>query len=200
MPAEGPAVSRAAEEPSVVAPEKRSAALLGMMGAGKSTVGALLAERLGWTFYDTDLLLEAAFGMPIARIFKAPGEAVFRAAEERLVRTLMGVEGAVLAVGGGLWMSAAARRVLAGFAYTAYLAVPLDVLSRRLEQQGLSRRPLLDTARPNASLERLLREREPVYALADWRIDAAREPEAIVQQVVRNLRSVGLVARRGAAA
>lgn len=181
--------------------EKRNVALVGMMGAGKSTIGALLASRIGWTFYDTDLLLEALFQKPIAEIFRAPGEAVFRAAEGALIRSLVSLDGAVLAVGGGLWMSAAARRRLGGFAHVAYLAVPLGVLWNRIESQAGPRRPLLRTADPKGSLGRLLREREPVYALADWRIECARrEPRDIVQQLVRQLRTVGLVARSGAAA
>ena len=181
--------------------EKQSVALLGMMGCGKSTVGALLAERLGWTFYDTDLLLEGAFGRPVAGIFHDAGEGAFRRSEALLVRLLMSLKQAVLATGGGLWMSPVSRRQLASFAYTAYLAVPAPVLWQRLEAQGLSRRPLLSGPGSRAELERLLVEREPVYALADWRIDCARdEPEVVVHKLLRRLRTAGLVARSGAAA
>jgi shikimate kinase/3-dehydroquinate synthase len=180
---------------------KRCVALIGMMGSGKSTVGALLAERLGWTFYDTDLLLEGAFGKPVARIFESPGEAAFRAAESLLVRSLMSLEWSVLATGGGLWLSPDSRRRIASFAHTAYLAVPADVLWSRLSGQGVPQRPLLAARDPRPELERLLREREPVYELAEWRIECgASEPQSIVQQLVRRLRTAGLVARPGAAA
>ncbi len=180
---------------------RRNVALIGMMGSGKSTVGALLAERLGWTFYDTDLLLEGAFGKTVARIFEKPGEAAFRAAEDLLVRSFMTLECAVLATGGGLWMSAASRRRLGSFARTAYLAVPLDVLWRRLSTQEPGGRPLLSSRDPRRELQRILQEREPAYALADWRIEcAAGEPQHVVQQLIKRLMAAGLVVRSGQAA
>jgi shikimate kinase len=180
---------------------RRNVALIGMMGSGKSTVGALLAERLGWTFYDTDLLIEGAFGKPVARIFEKPGEAAFRKAEELLVRSFMTLECAVLATGGGLWMSPASRRRLSSFARSAYLAVPLDVLWRRLSAQGSGARPLLSASDPRKDLQRILQEREPVYALADWRIDCSvADQQAIVQQLLKRIRTAGLVVRAGQAA
>jgi shikimate kinase len=180
---------------------RRNVALIGMMGSGKSTVGALLAERLGWTFYDTDLLIEGAFGKPVARIFEKPGEAAFRTAEDLLVRSFMTLECAVLATGGGLWMSDASRRRLSSFARTAYLAVPLDVLWRRLSAQGTAGRPLLSSTDPRRDLQRILQEREPVYQLAEWRIDcAASDPQVIVQQLLKRVRTAGLVVRAGRAA
>jgi shikimate kinase len=180
---------------------RRNVALIGMMGSGKSTVGALLAERLGWTFYDTDLLLEGAFGKPVARIFEKPGEAAFRTAEELLVRSFMTLEYAVLATGGGLWTSAASRRRLGFFARTAYLAVPLDVLWRRLSSQDPKARPLLSTGDPRKELQRLLQEREPLYGLADWRVECGvGDPQYVVQQLVKRLKTAGLVVRPGKAA
>lgn len=180
---------------------KRNVALVGMMGAGKSTVGALLARRIGWSFYDTDLILEGAFGRPIAKIFEEAGEEVFRAAERTLLRLLASLDNAVLAMGGGLWSSPEARERLAGFAYTAYLDVPPEVLWRRLERDGLRVRPLLRSPDPRGVLDRLLAEREPAYALADWRISAgSSEPEVVVEEILAKLRSAGLVARPVAAA
>jgi shikimate kinase len=180
---------------------RRNLALVGMMGSGKSAVGALLAERLGWTFYDTDLLLEGAFGKPVGRIFERPGEATFRAAEALLVRSLMSLECAVLATGGGLWMSGDSRRRLSSFAYTVYLAAPPDVLWRRLSAQAPAERPLLSPPDPRAELERILKEREPVYSLADWRIECGlMDPYSVVQQLLRRLRAAGLIVRSGEAA
>jgi shikimate kinase len=180
---------------------KRSVALVGMMGSGKSTAGALLAERLGWTFYDTDLLLEGAFGKPVPRIVESPGEEAFRAAERLLVRSLMSLERAVLATGGGTWLAPESRRRIAGFCWTAYLAVPAGVLWRRLSAHGLAQRPLLAGPEPRRQLERMLGEREPVYALADWRLECgSADPQVIVQQLIRRLRAAGLVARSGRAA
>jgi shikimate kinase len=177
-----------------VIPEKSSLALVGMMGSGKSTVGALLAERLGWTFYDTDLLLEAMFGKPVGEVLEGLGEAEFRLAEDRLVRRLLGLHNAVLATGGGLWTTPGARQRIASFAYTAYLHVPIEILWDRVQAQRLVYRPLLAGGGREA-LERLLAQRSPVYALADWRIDCgASNPEVIVKQLIRKLRSAGLVA------
>jgi shikimate kinase len=179
---------------------KTSVALVGMMGSGKSTVGALVAERLGWTFFDTDLLLEAAFGKPVARIFESPGEAAFRWSEALLVRLLMSLRYAVVATGGGLWMSPTARQQLASFAHTAYLAVPEPTLWRRVEQDP-GRRPLLMRGDPRQTLQRLLAEREPLYKLADWHIDCGDSPPQVVaNEVIRRLGRVGAVARAGAAA
>jgi shikimate kinase len=180
---------------------RRNLALIGMMGSGKSTVGALLAERLDWTFYDTDLLLEGAFGKPVARIFEKPGEAAFRVAEDLLVRSLMSLESAVLATGGGLWMSSPSRRRVAAFARTVYLATPPEVLWRRLSARGVASRPLLDASDPRRDLERILKEREASYALADWRIECgASEPQAIVQQLLSRMRGAGMIVRSGRAA
>ncbi|MBA2566089.1 MAG: shikimate kinase [Gemmatimonadetes bacterium] len=180
---------------------RTSIALVGMMGSGKSTVGTLLAERLGWAFYDTDLILEAAFRKPVAKILREGREGSFRASEELLVRMLMSLQEAVVATGGGLWLSEASRRRLGTFAYTAWLSVPHAVLWKRLERQGLEARPLLEGEDPRTILRRTLSEREPVYALADWRIEAAEnDPSAVVRQLVRRLRGEGLIARPDVAA
>lgn len=170
-----------------------------MMGSGKSAVGALLAERIGWAFYDTDLLLEAAFGRPVGEVFEGVGEPSFRAAEDLLVRLLVRLESAVLATGGGLWTHPPARRRLQAFAYTAYLEAPAQVLWSRIESEGVRLRPALAGPDARAALERLLAVRTPAYELADWRVDAGSEPESIVRQLVGKLRAVGLVARAGAA-
>ena len=180
--------------------ERPNLALVGMMGAGKSTVGELLAARLGWTFYDTDLLLEATFGEPIARIFEDPGEAAFRRAEELLVKTLRGAEHAVLATGGGLWLSATGRRTLGSFSHTAYLAAPPQVLWNRL-RGGIGSRPLLLEETGKSTLERLLAQRDPVYRLADWTVETAElAPQAVVHQLLRKMKRARLVAPAGAAA
>ena len=180
---------------------RRNVALIGMMGSGKSTVGDLLAQRLGWTFYDTDLLLEGAFGKPVARIFEKPGETAFRTAEELLVRSFMTLECAVLATGGGLWMSAASRRRLSSFARTAYLAVPPDVLWQRISTQDPKAEAAPVQWRLSEELQRLLQDREPLYGLADWRIECGPgDPQHVVQQLFKRLKTAGLVVRPGQAA
>lgn len=184
-----------------MATDKRNVALIGMMGSGKSTVGAELARRLGWTFYDTDLLLEAAFEKPVRRIFQAPGEPAFRAAEGLLVRVLMSLDEAVLATGGGLWMAEHTRRLLSSFAYTVYLAASPGVLWRRLGPEGADLRPLLGRGDPREALERLAASREVVYGLADCRVDASgSDAKVLADQILRKLRSAGLIARPEVAA
>ena len=180
--------------------EKRSVALVGMMGAGKTTVGSLLAERIGWTFLDTDLMLEGTFHKPISRIFSEGAEETFRAAERLVARLLLSAREAVVATGGGLWLSPESRARVSAFAWTAYLAVPAGTLWERLQTGGVEARPLLRGSQPRAQLERLAREREAAYALADWRIDAGGSPQDVVRQVLRKMSAVGLVARPGRAA
>ncbi|HEY7530306.1 MAG TPA: shikimate kinase [Gemmatimonadota bacterium] len=165
-----------------------------MMGSGKSTIGALLADRLGWPFFDTDLLLEAAFGGTVPDIFAGPGEPAFRRAEGVLVPLLAGARPAVIATGGGLWASPEARSRLLAFASAAWLDVPVDVLWERLRAHGLEHRPLLAGPDPRETLDRLLADREPLYGLAEWRIPCGdASAESIVDQILGRLRKVGIV-------
>lgn len=179
---------------------RRSVALIGMMGSGKTTVGALLAARIGWTFLDTDLMLEATFHRPIGRIFAGAGEDTFRRAERMVVRLLMSARDTVIATGGGLWLSEDTRRRLRSFAWTAYLAAPANVLWERVRAGGAGQRPLLAGPDPRRQLADLLAAREPVYARADWQIDASVKPQVIVSQLLNRMASAGLVAPPGRAA
>lgn len=175
--------------------DRRSVALVGMMGSGKSTVGALLAERLGWPFFDTDLLLEATFGRSVSEIFAGPGEPAFRRAEGMLVTLLASARPAVIATGGGLWASPEIRDRLSGFARAAWLDVPADLLWERLRAHGLERRPVLSGPEPRQALDRLLADREPLYRLAEWRVNCGESSaETIVEQILGELRRAGVVA------
>lgn len=143
----------------------RSVALIGLMGAGKTTVGRKLAQLLDLPFRDTDAEIETAARMTIAEIFEAYGEPEFRALEARVVSRLALDGPQVLATGGGAYMSADTRQMLRGSAVTVWLKADLDVLMDRVGRRGA--RPLLKAADPRSVMEDLMAKRYPIYAEAD---------------------------------
>jgi len=159
--------------------------LVGSPGAGKSTVGELLAERLGVTLRDTDADVEAALGMTVADIFIELGEDAFRAAERAAVTAALAEHPGVLALGGGTVIDPSIRAALAGHT-VVYLHVDLSDAVRRV---GLARdRPLLVEA-PRARLAALLRERRPLYEeVATVVVDTiGHTPEEVVEDVLARL-------------
>ncbi len=143
----------------------RSIVLIGLMGAGKSTIGRRLAQRLGLGFVDADAEIERAAGCSISDVFRMYGEGAFRDGERRVIRRLLDGPSRVLATGGGAFMNAETRAVIRERAISVWLRCPLDILVRRVA--GRSHRPLLNNSRPRDVLERLITERHPVYAEAD---------------------------------
>jgi shikimate kinase len=136
--------------------------LVGLMGAGKSSVGKLLAKRLGKTFYDSDHEIERATGVKIPVIFEIEGEAGFRARETRmLAELLVHGPGIVLATGGGAVLSAQNRRLLAENGIVVYLRAAVTDLWNRTRHD--KNRPLLNAEEPRAKLEQLHAERDPLY-------------------------------------
>ena len=165
----------------------RSIVLVGMMGAGKSSVGRRLATRLHLPFVDADTEIEAAAGMSIPEIFATHGEDYFRIGEARVIARLLDGGPQVLATGGGAFMNVATREVIAAKGISVWLKADFDVLMRRIRRR--TDRPLLKTDDPGATLAGLLAERDPVYALADLTIqslDVAHE--AVVEAIVDALR------------
>ncbi|HXV36207.1 MAG TPA: shikimate kinase [Myxococcota bacterium] len=161
-------------------------ALIGMPGAGKSTLGVLLAKRTARSFLDTDLLIQQAEGASLQQIIASRGVAAFRAIEERIVRAL-DCSRTVVATGGSVVYSEAAMRHLGRIGCRIFLDVPLDELERRLgdlDQRGVIRGPGQDFGE-------LLDERRPLYERwADIRVDCrGLAHEAIVEQMVRALAS-----------
>jgi shikimate kinase len=142
----------------------RPIVLVGLMGAGKSTVGRRIAVRLGLPFVDTDAEIEAAAGLTAAEIFEQYGEADFRDGERRLVARLMDGERKVIATGGGAFVNDETRRLLNENAITIWLDAPIDVLFERTARRDT--RPLLRNEDPRGTLERLLEERRPAYSEA----------------------------------
>ena len=162
--------ARPAESTIVGALERRSIVLVGMMGAGKSSVGRKLGLRLALPFVDADTEIELAAGMTIPEIFQVRGEADFRAGEARVIARLLESGPQVLATGGGAFMSPDTRRLIAQKGVSIWLRAEFDVLMRRIKRR--SDRPLLHTADPEATLRALMERRYPVYALADITIDS----------------------------
>uniref|UniRef100_A0A9E8CRD9 Shikimate kinase n=1 Tax=Bosea sp. NBC_00436 TaxID=2969620 RepID=A0A9E8CRD9_9HYPH len=157
----------------------RAIVLVGMMGSGKSSVGRRLATRLGLPFVDADTEIETAAHMTIPEIFAQRGEAEFREGERRVIsRVLTTRAPLVLATGGGAFMNAETRARVKELGISVWLKAEPDVLMRRVRKR--SNRPLLATADPEATLRRMLAEREPVYALADITIQSSDEPHEIV--------------------
>jgi shikimate kinase len=147
---------------------RRSIVLIGLMGAGKSAVGAELARQLSVPFVDSDAEIEAAAAMSVAEIFARDGEAFFRDREHRVLARLLDAPPRIIATGGGAWMQAPNRALIGRTGISVWLDCDLETLWRRVRHRPT--RPLLQTPDPRATLERLLAERAPVYATADVRV------------------------------
>jgi shikimate kinase len=158
----------------------RSIVLVGMMGAGKSSVGRRLAGRLGIPFVDADSEIEKAAGMTIADIFAQHGETYFRAGEARVIARLLDHGPQVMATGGGAVMDANTRALIRAKGISVWLKADLDVLLKRTRRRN--ERPLADR------IKDLLPLREPIYAGADITVQSRDEPhETIVDEIVAAL-------------
>lgn len=143
----------------------RTIALVGLMGAGKSTVGRRLAEKLGRAFYDSDTEIEKAAGLSISDIFALHGEADFRRGEKQVLKRLLELPPHVLATGGGAFIDAETRALMKEKAVTIWLNADLETLWRRVQKRD--NRPLLKRADAKQHLSNLVSEREPFYSQAD---------------------------------
>jgi shikimate kinase len=160
----------------------RSVVLVGMMGAGKSSVGKRLARRLSLPFADADIEIESAAGMSIPDIFTHHGEPAFRDGERRVIARLLEGGPLVLATGGGAFMNAETRARIAEHGLSVWLKADLDVLLRRVRRRD--DRPLLKSD-PEATLTRLIDERNPVYAEAAVTVHSREVPhDTMVEEVV----------------
>jgi shikimate kinase len=170
----GPGASQEAE--IMAALGTRSLVLVGMMGAGKSTIGRRLSVRLRLPFLDADTEIEAAAGMSIPDIFESHGEPHFRDGEARVIARLLDSGPAVLATGGGAFMREETRNRIRSKAVSIWLKADADIIMKRVKRRA--DRPLLRTTDPAATVGRLIEEREPVYQHADltiWSRDVPHE-------------------------
>lgn len=154
--------------------EGRTIALVGLMGAGKSTVGRRLAERLGREFYDSDHEIEKAAGLSISDIFATHGEADFRRGEKQVIRRLLDLPPHVLATGGGAYLDPDTRSALRERAITVWLNADLETLWRRVSKRDS--RPLLQRPDARDHLANLVMEREPFYSQADLAVHSKDGP------------------------
>jgi shikimate kinase len=165
---------------------KRCVVLIGMMGAGKSTIGRRVAARLRLPFLDADTEIETAAGMSIPDIFEAHGEPHFRDGEARVIARLLDGGPAVIATGGGAFMREETRNRVRDKAVSIWLKADADVIMKRVRRR--SDRPLLQNADPEGTVSRLLGEREPVYGTADLIILSRDVPhDRIVDECIEAL-------------
>jgi shikimate kinase len=176
---------------------KRSVVIVGLMGAGKSTIGKRVAQMLGLNFIDADTEIETVSRMSIPELFENYGEPEFRDLERRVIKRILRSGPRVLATGGGAFMNEATRKAISKAGVSVWLKAELEVLMERVSRK--SNRPLLKTADPRATMQKLMDERYPVYAQADVTIISRDEKKDVMAaEVVEALAQ--LSAAKGVAA
>lgn len=161
----------------------RPLVLVGMMGAGKTTVGRRLANRLGRHFVDSDEEIETAAGMSIEDIFATHGESDFRAGEVRVIARLLKDKDIVLGTGGGAFVNAETRALVKAEAISIWIKADFELLFQRVSRRA--NRPLLKTANPRETLQKLIEARYPVYAEADITVVSTDVPQdQVASQVI----------------
>lgn len=162
---------------------QRCIVLVGMMGAGKTSIGRRLAGLLQIPFVDADLEIEKAANLSVPEIFSHYGEAHFREGERRVVARLLTNGPAVLATGGGAFMCEETRQRCRESGVSIWLRADASVLLERVRKKG--NRPLLNQPDPDNVMRRLMTEREPIYALADLTVASREGPhQALVAEIV----------------
>ena len=164
----------------------RPVVLVGMMGAGKTTVGRRLATRLGRHFVDSDEEVEKAAGMTIEDIFATRGEAEFRAGEARVIARLLKDHDLVLGTGGGAFINADTRALIRATGVSVWIKADFELLFQRVQRR--SNRPLLKTANARQTLEELIAKRYPIYAEADITVQSRDVPQdQVASEVIEAL-------------
>lgn len=169
----------------------RPVVLIGLMGAGKSSVGLRLARMLGVDFVDSDAEIEAAAALTIPEIFAKYGEPHFRSGERRVICRLLTEEPRIIATGGGAFMDAETRALIAEGAVSVWLRADLEVLVNRTA--GRTHRPLLNKGNPREILSGLIDDRYPTYAKADVAVDSqlGQTHEDMAERIISALAAHG---------
>lgn len=152
----------------------RTIALVGMMGAGKTTIGRRLAPRLGLDFFDADAEIEKAAGMSVSDLFRLHGEQSFREGEARVISRLLEGPPIVLATGGGALTTPETRELIKTHALSVWIKADVEMVVRRATRRGT--RPLLQTGDPRETINKLMSEREQYYAAADIHVESQSGP------------------------
>jgi shikimate kinase len=179
----------------------RSIVFVGLMGAGKTAIGRRVAACLSLPFVDSDQEIESVSRMSIAELFDRYGESEFRSLEQRVILRVLEAGPQVLSTGGGAFINAQTRAAIAERGLSVWLKADLDTLMERVSKK--QNRPLLKTADPRGTLERLMAERHPVYANADLTVPTRDEhKEVIANEVIDALSRhlAGLLADRAGGA
>ena len=164
----------------------RSIVFVGLMGAGTTAIGRKTAGALGLTFIDSDQEIEGVSRMTIPELFERYGETEFRALEQRVILRLLEQGPQVLSTGGGAFMNAQTREAIAAHGISVWLKADLDLLMDRVSKK--QNRPLLKTANPRATLQKLMDDRYPTYALANVTVPTRDErKEVIAEEVIAAL-------------
>ena len=168
---------------------EKSVILIGMMGAGKSSIGKMLAAHIGAQFIDSDTEIEKAAKMTIPEIFKLHGEASFRDGEKRVFKRLLEGPPAIIAAGGGAFAHAPTREIILKSGFSVWLKVNRETLIRRVSKRP-EKRPLLAQGDIEQTITRLMDERYPVYAEADIVVesDDGERPETfkVISEILTN--------------
>ncbi|WP_020158154.1 shikimate kinase AroK [Methylobacter marinus] len=164
--------------------------LIGLMGAGKTTIGRQLAKALKLPFYDSDKAIEESTGVDIPTIFEFEGEDGFRDREQKMIQQLTQKKGIVLATGGGAILREQNRKLLKENGFIVYLQCSVDRILERTRRD--SQRPLLQIENPKERLESLFAQREPLYlSCADYKIDTGvMQSKTVVNHILEKYRSV----------
>ena len=167
----------------------RNLILVGLMGAGKSAIGKLVAAQLGLPYIDTDHEIESAAQMSIADIFAAYGEPEFRALETRVIERVLAEGPAIVSTGGGAFINPVNRELIASSGLSLWLKADLETLWDRVKRRQT--RPLLKTENPKQTLKDLMDKRYPVYAKADVTVHSRNvRKEAVMRDVLKALAAI----------
>ncbi|MFN7127198.1 MAG: shikimate kinase [Allorhizobium sp.] len=165
---------------------KRNLVLVGLMGAGKSAIGRIVAQQLGLPFIDTDTEIERVSRMSISELFAAYGEEEFRALETRVIKRLLRTGPRVVSTGGGAFINEKTRKQIERGGVSVWLSADLDVLWERVNKRD--HRPLLKTENPKQTLQDLMDKRYPIYGLADITVQSRDvRKEVIANEVLTSV-------------